>query len=205
MRSTLCILSLAVLVTIAYGQRGAVDPRNAAILQEARYLSGDGSAGAAYVQEDGIEFKEETDIDGNRKGQYSYYDPTGKLTTVHYTAGKNGFQVEGDHLPKAPPAPPVAAPQPQYQPKRQYRPQQAPVPQYNPQPQYNTIPTQNQFSYTYGDQQQQYNNNLQQFPQQQPQYYQTTTTTTPSPRFFPPGKLNLNRTPDGYQYSFSSN
>lgn len=91
----------------ASAQRGGVDPKNAAILAEARYLSGDGSFGAAYVQEDQTEFKEETGTNGERKGQYSYVDRDGKKFTVHYTAGKNGFQVSGDHLPKAPAADPI--------------------------------------------------------------------------------------------------
>jgi hypothetical protein len=95
-------------VAVASAQRGQyVDPKNAAILAEARYLSGDGSFGSAYVQEDGVEFKEETDTNGDRKGQYSYVDPNGKKISVQYTAGKNGFQVQGDHLPKAPQAAPV--------------------------------------------------------------------------------------------------
>lgn len=74
----------------------AGDPKIAAIIQEARYLSGNGAFGAAYQQEDGIDFKEETDADGNRKGSYSYIDPSGQRKTVHYTAGKNGFQASGE-------------------------------------------------------------------------------------------------------------
>lgn len=93
------------------------DPKNAAIVQEARYLSGNGAFGAAYQQEDGIDFKEETDAEGNRKGSYSYIDPTGERKTVSYIAGKNGFQAVGDHIPTAPQ--PVA-PTPGYQPDPQY-------------------------------------------------------------------------------------
>ncbi|XP_063243027.1 endocuticle structural glycoprotein SgAbd-2 [Bacillus rossius redtenbacheri] len=164
--------------------------QNAAILSEQRYLSGDGTFGAAYKQEDGVEFKEEADQDGNRRGSYSYVDPTGQRRTVHYTAGKDGFRASGDHLPVAPPAP---APQPQYQPQPQYNPPQQ---QYNPpQQQYNPPPQQ------YNPPQQQYNP-----PQQQynppPQQYYNPTTEAPH-RFYPPGKLNLNRTPDGFSYSFN--
>ena len=68
-------------------------PRSAAILSDTRYLSGDGTFGASYKQEDGVEFKEESDEFGNRKGSYSYIDPTGQRRTVTYTAGKDGFQV----------------------------------------------------------------------------------------------------------------
>lgn len=68
-------------------------PQQAAILSDARYLAGDGTFGAAYSQDDGVEFKEESDVEGNRRGSYSYIDPNGQRRTVTYTAGKNGFQV----------------------------------------------------------------------------------------------------------------
>lgn len=67
------------------------DSRTAAIISEQRYLSGDGKFGAAYTQEDGTDFKEETDQDGTRRGKYSYVDPNGQTRTVTYTAGKNGY------------------------------------------------------------------------------------------------------------------
>lgn len=66
-----------------------VDPKNAAILAEARYLSGDGSFGSAYVQEDGVEFKEETDASGDRKGQYSY---TGEQIEAFSSLGMKIFK-----------------------------------------------------------------------------------------------------------------
>jgi len=232
--------ALLALVAAVAGQR-YVDPKQAAILQEARYLSGDGSFGSAYNQEDGTQFKEETDASGNRRGQYSYIGDDGKTITVQYTAGKNGFQVSGDHLPRAPiPAPQHRAPAP------------AP-PQYNQQPQYNAIPNQGQ-SYNKGSNNgddgsyradvyetpYQYRNELHttnypagnpsqinqareaynpfhnphvpdhlynQAPQPQQANFQfQQTTTTPSPnRFFPPGNLDLNRTPDGFQFQFNSN
>ncbi|XP_011313470.1 flexible cuticle protein 12-like [Fopius arisanus] len=70
--------------------------QNAAILSDMRYLSGDGTFGASYKQEDGVEFKEESDANGDRKGSYSYVDPNGVRRTVTYTAGKNGFQVRDE-------------------------------------------------------------------------------------------------------------
>jgi len=82
--------------------------QNAAILTDARYLSNNGQFGAAYTQGDGVEFKEEADAEGNRRGSYSYVDPNGQRRTVSYTAGKDGFKATGDHLPVAPS--PVAAP-----------------------------------------------------------------------------------------------
>lgn len=66
------------------------DPKYAAIISEQRYLTGAGQFGAAYTQEDGIDFKEETDEQGNRRGEYSYVDPEGNVRKVSYVAGKNG-------------------------------------------------------------------------------------------------------------------
>merc|ERR1711944_305706 len=77
-----------------------VDPEKAKILKEQRFNAGDGRFGAAYAQEDGTVYREETTADGERVGQYSYIDQAGKTITVRYTAGKDGFRiVEGDHVP----------------------------------------------------------------------------------------------------------
>lgn len=80
----------SVLVAYVAAQSYQGDPRTAAIISEQRYLSGDGKFGAAYTQEDGTNFKEETDADGTRRGSYSYVDPSGQKRTISYTAGKNG-------------------------------------------------------------------------------------------------------------------
>merc|ERR1711971_148841 len=77
-----------------------VDPEKAKILKEQRFNAGDGRFGAAYAQEDGTVYREETTADGERVGQYSYIDTAGKTITVRYTAGKDGFRIlEGDHVP----------------------------------------------------------------------------------------------------------
>ncbi|XP_054722577.1 basic salivary proline-rich protein 2-like [Uloborus diversus] len=63
---------------------------------------------------DGQSFREETRLpDGSVQGAYGYVDADGKQRVVRYTAGKEGFKVEGDDIPKAPPAPAAAAPQQQ--------------------------------------------------------------------------------------------
>jgi Insect cuticle protein len=79
-------------LALAAAQQGYYnrDPKTAAILSEQRYQQGDGKFGAAYTQEDGTDFKEETDADGTRRGSYSYIDPSGAKKTVSYTAGKHG-------------------------------------------------------------------------------------------------------------------
>uniref|UniRef100_A0A8D8XBR5 Pupal cuticle protein Edg-78E n=1 Tax=Cacopsylla melanoneura TaxID=428564 RepID=A0A8D8XBR5_9HEMI len=106
MEKLVFILAIASLSVAQYVK----DPKEAAILSEKRYLSNNGQFGSAYTQEDGVQFTEESDQDGNRRGAYSYIDPTGKRRTITYTAGKNGFQASGDDLPVAPEAPPAPAP-----------------------------------------------------------------------------------------------
>ncbi|KAG8194285.1 hypothetical protein JTE90_004517 [Oedothorax gibbosus] len=70
---------------------------------------------------DGQSFREETRLpDGSVQGAYGYVDETGKQRIVKYTAGKNGFQVEGDGIPKAPAAPQPAQPAPQAGPRYGY-------------------------------------------------------------------------------------
>nr|AWW21852.1 cuticle protein 2 [Nilaparvata lugens] len=211
--SFLIVAALAALSSAQYQKA-----KDAAILSDARYLTGDGQFGAAYSQEDGVEFKEESDGEGNRRGSYSYVDPSGQRRTVTYTAGKNGFQATGDHLPQAPPAPPQPAPRPSYTPLPQYNPpeeswntpapawdQPTPAPQqWNPpqQQSWNTPAPAPQWNPP-APQQQQWNP-----PPQQPQYNPPAQqwTTTPAPhRFYPPGKLSLNRSPDGFSYTFSKN
>lgn len=139
------------------------------------------------------------------------------------------FQASGDHLPVAPPAPPQVAPQPQYQPQQQY---QAPSagrgyndyddgsydPRYNdPSFSQNTnnnnagyrapapAPIQHQAPVAPAPvpQYNQYNNQPQQHHQQQQQHFQQQQQTESPSRFQPPGKLQLNRTPDGFSYSFN--
>lgn len=63
---------------MALGQNYQGDPRTAAIVAEQRYLGGDGRFGATYTQEDGVNFKEESEADGTRRGSYSYVDPNGQ-------------------------------------------------------------------------------------------------------------------------------
>lgn len=87
------IIFLTAIIGVSCQEPRYQSSHQAAILSDTRYLAGDGTFGAAYSQEDGVEFKEESDVEGNRRGSYSYVDPTGQRRTVTYTAGKNGFQV----------------------------------------------------------------------------------------------------------------
>lgn len=150
----LIIFSFVIATAMCQQQEGgkrvpkyAGDPRTAAIVQEARYLSGNGAFGAAYQQEDGINFKEETDADGNRRGSYSYIDPSGQKKTVSYIAGKNGFQAIGDHIPTAPQQ---VAPTPGYTPDPRYNSPDYKQQQYSAPQQYNAPARAPQQQYSYG-------------------------------------------------------
>ncbi|CAG2116781.1 unnamed protein product, partial [Medioppia subpectinata] len=79
-------------------------------------LQGDYKFG--YHTGDGGSFREETRLpDGTVQGAYGFTDADGKQRIVKYTAGKNGFQAEGDDVPKGTPVggsdgAPAEAPQP---------------------------------------------------------------------------------------------
>merc|ERR1711923_143186 len=92
------LLTASCLVAAACGQ--SLEAKNAKILKEQRFDAGDGRFGAAFAQEDGTVFREETTADGERIGQYSYIDQDGQTITVRYSAGKDGFRIlEGAHIP----------------------------------------------------------------------------------------------------------
>merc|ERR1711881_534270 len=74
--------------------------RDARIVKEQRFNNGDGRNGAAFATENEINFREETDADGTRIGQYSYIGDDGKTYFIKYSAGKDGFRIlDGDHIP----------------------------------------------------------------------------------------------------------
>ncbi|XP_065221816.1 pupal cuticle protein 27-like [Planococcus citri] len=202
--------------------------KDAAILEEARYLAVNGQFGSTYKQDDGVEFKEESDGQGNRKGSYSYIDPTGQRRTVSYTAGKDGFRATGDHIPVPPvPQAPVAPVAPaatatnsiqqtgQYNPEDDYQYQDDSQSQYKPSQDYNYN---NNYQFNTPNTQFQPQYNPVQFQYRSPALsgvpaapapaaavpsYNQYTSSEPPHRFFPPGKLSLNRSPDGFSYTFN--
>merc|ERR1711997_1296381 len=96
---TTCI-SLALACSSQAAPQFNGDPSLARILQEQRFNMGDGKFGAAYAQEDGVAFKEESSGNNERIGQYSYIDENGNTIVVKYSAGVNGFRIlDGDHIP----------------------------------------------------------------------------------------------------------
>ncbi|XP_060805748.1 cuticle protein 3 [Amyelois transitella] len=84
--------------------------RNAAILRSVN----DGNEYGyrfAYETENGIQ-AEESGQEANgiqAQGSYSYTGDDGQVYSVRYTAGANGFQAEGGHLPTPPPLPEAIA------------------------------------------------------------------------------------------------
>jgi len=91
------MIVIACVASACLGQ--TVEDKDAKILKEQRFNAGDGRTGAAFATENGQVFREETDANGNRIGQYSYIGDNGKVFTVKYSAGKDGFKIlEGDHI-----------------------------------------------------------------------------------------------------------
>lgn len=123
-----------------------------------------------------------------QKNYVDPYDKSGQYDDGSYDERWNNPAFQGDGRSAPAPVQRPAAPTQNYN----YQPAPAPAPavrqqnynvppvNYNPapQPQYNPA------------------------PQQQQQYRDYETTQSPH-RFLPPGKLSLNRTPDGFSYTFN--
>ncbi|KAK0174549.1 hypothetical protein PV327_010309 [Microctonus hyperodae] len=87
-----------------------------AILEESRDgPNPDGSYSWSFKSENGINAREEGSLvpsENNKEdgamsvqGSYSYTGEDGSLIEVTYTAGENGFEPKGNHLPTSPPIP----------------------------------------------------------------------------------------------------
>merc|ERR1739842_83160 len=79
------------------------DSSLARILQEQRFNMGDGKFGAAYAQEDGVAFKEESTGNNERIGQYSYIDENGNNIVVNYSNLCQGLPQGSDQARQIPP------------------------------------------------------------------------------------------------------
>lgn len=80
--------------------------RNAAILRQKNNNDGE-TYSYSYETENGI-YAEENGVATNgveAQGGFAYTDDDGKLYSIRYTAGQNGFVPQGDHLPTPPPIP----------------------------------------------------------------------------------------------------
>merc|ERR1712066_1043678 len=227
-KKMLRFIAISCLVAVCAAQ--TIDPKDAKILKEQRFNSGDGRTGSAFATEDGKIFREETNAQGERIGQYSYIDENGKTITVKYTAGKDGFRIlEGDHIratgqQAAPFNPAEAAPAPAPAPVRAaapiVQPQAIAAPVFNDYDEVEADPNRNPFVNPHDSshggilagQLAGHLAGAQQIPQlnprvvpQQPARPVIVPTSTVSPaRFFPPGQLKLNRFEDGFNFDFES-
>merc|ERR1712038_1596749 len=98
----LSVTIFSALICSAYGapQGFNGDPSMAKIIQEQRFNTGKGRFGHATQQEDGVIIKEESTGNNQRVGEYQYVGDDGKLYTVRWEAGVNGFRIlNGDHIP----------------------------------------------------------------------------------------------------------
>jgi len=177
------------------------DPSLAKILQEQRFNAGGGKFGAAFAQEDGVVFREESSGNNNRIGQYSYIGDDGKTYTVKYSAGADGFRIlGGDHIPSGGQTSAAAEMGENGEPKEYdyeyYDDTKPESPFVNP-----FDPTHRQEFLLAG--------NLAGHLAQRkfttpPPALPGSLTTEPAHRFFPPGQIKLDRFPEGFNFQFQS-
>ena len=179
------------------------DPSLARILQEQRFNMGDGKFGAAFAQEDGVAFKEESAGNNERIGQYSYIDENGKTITVKYSAGVNGFRIlEGAHIPSGG----------QKSAQAQLVDDKGQPMEYEYEYYDDTVP-ESPFVNPFDPNHQ--NSMLKagdlagllaqrQFPVTTPKPLLPGETTPNPTRFFPPGQIKLDRFPQGFNFQFQS-
>ncbi|CAB0033984.1 unnamed protein product [Trichogramma brassicae] len=108
------ILAVLALAAVAYAQ----EQRPIAILRQAHpEYTPEGHYSHSFETENGIYVQEQGSASvpgetGNviaTQGSYQYTAPDGQVIQVQYTADQNGFQAQGDHLPKAHPIPEAIA------------------------------------------------------------------------------------------------
>merc|ERR1719319_654587 len=196
------IASVAMVALVSAAPQFQGDSSNAIILQEQRFNAGAGKFGAAYAQEDGVVFREESSGNNERIGQYSYIDDTGKTITVKYSAGVNGFRIlEGAHIPSGGQTSAQAALKNELgEPKEyEYEYYDDTVPE---SPFVNPFdPSHQQPMLKAGD----LAGHLAQRVFTTPLPLAPGQTTTPAPnRFFPKGQIKLDRFPAGFNFQFQS-
>ncbi|XP_015114983.1 cuticle protein CP14.6 [Diachasma alloeum] len=113
-------VAIAAFVALASSAPAGNEPTPPAIVIVRQSQDGpnpDGSYSYSYETSNGINVEEQGSLqpasnpDAENKeansvqGSYAYPDENGNLIQVTYTAGENGFQPEGAHLPVAPAVP----------------------------------------------------------------------------------------------------
>jgi len=106
------IIVLAALVAVAYAAQPSSDA-SAQVVSQSNDASPDGSYQSAFSSDNGINqqaagklkagLNGETGQQGEAvavTGEYSYTGPEGQLVRITYVADENGFQPQGDAIPK---------------------------------------------------------------------------------------------------------
>lgn len=81
-----------------------LDPRNSALLFQ--LLSSFETSNGISHQESGQPKQVDNETPVVSQGSDSYTAPDGQQVSITYIADENGFQVQGSHIPTAPPIPP---------------------------------------------------------------------------------------------------
>ncbi|XP_019878005.1 pupal cuticle protein 36 isoform X2 [Aethina tumida] len=92
----------------AHGGSSNPADANAHILRLDNNNEGDGSYQYAFETSNSIAAQEQGHDAGdgnNAQGSFSYVSPEGEHISISYSAGQEGFQPQGAHLPTAPPIP----------------------------------------------------------------------------------------------------
>merc|ERR1712083_643258 len=162
------------------------DSSLAKILQEQRFNVGDGKFGAAFAQEDGVVFREESSGNNQRIGQYSYIGDDGKTYTVKYSAGSDGFRIlGGDHIPSGGQNSAAAVLIGDDGEPKEYH--------YDPSHQQKFLQAGDLAGHLAG-----------RVFETTPRPLPGVPTVEPVHRFFPPGQIKLDRFPEGFNFNFKS-
>merc|ERR1712227_243969 len=196
------LISLALVCGVRSAPQFQGDHSLARILQEQRFNMGDGKFGAAYAQEDGVAFKEESTGNNERIGQYSYIDENGNEIVVKYSAGVNGFRIlDGAHIPSGGQTSAQAQIQNEVGEPKEYEYEY-----------YDDTPLESPFVNPHDPNHQNPMLKAGDLAGLLAQRVFTTTlapppgapTTTQAPRFFPKGQIKLDRFPAGFNFQFQS-
>ncbi|KAK9869783.1 hypothetical protein WA026_003515 [Henosepilachna vigintioctopunctata] len=102
------ILALCAIMAVAYAAPQSGADKDAVVTRQEIDNIGIGGYNFAYETSNGISQQEQGQLEnaGSEdesiavRGQYSYVGVDGRTYTVIYIADKNGFQPQGEHIPK---------------------------------------------------------------------------------------------------------
>ncbi|XP_061401934.1 pupal cuticle protein Edg-78E-like [Musca vetustissima] len=99
------IIVVSTIVALAFGAPANPEDQAAETLKYVNVVNTDGSYTFEYESSNGINFGENGVGGENAAGKFSYTSPEGEPIQLTYTADKNGYQPQGEHLPTPPPIP----------------------------------------------------------------------------------------------------